>query len=88
MYLKVNLGFDRYKVCSLLSIEKYFLIIFLTINFLEIFRVLQGKFMIKDLGESIKYQGCMSTKEFVLYIYHQAKNNVLINDVYNQLKIA
>ncbi|MCF6464938.1 transposase [Clostridium sp. Cult2] len=87
-YLKANLGFDKYKVHSLLSIERYFLIVFLAINFLEIFRILQSKFMIRTIGESIDYQRYISTIEFVLYIYHKAKNNVSIIDVYNQLKIA
>lgn len=87
-YLKVNLGFDKYKVRSLLSIERYFLIVFLAINFLEIFRVLQNKFMLKAIGEAIEYQRYISTREFVLYIYHKAKNNVPITDVYNQLQIA
>lgn len=87
-YLKVNLGFDKYRVRSILSIERYFLIVFLAINFLEIFRILQSKFMIKTIGEAIEHQRYISTKEFVLYIYHKAKDNVPIADIYNQLKIA
>lgn len=36
-YLKVNLGFDKYRIRSLLSIERYFVIVFLAINFLPLF---------------------------------------------------
>ncbi|HLR34675.1 MAG TPA: IS701 family transposase [Tissierellales bacterium] len=75
-YLKTNLGFDKYRVRSLLSIERYFLIVFLAINFLEIFKVNHEELMIKSLGKSIECQRNISIREFVPYIYHKTKNNV------------
>ncbi len=82
-YLKSNLGFDKYKVRSLLSIERYFLIVFLAINFLEVFRLLQNEFMIKIIGEAIYHQRRITAKKFILYIYHRAGSNVPITDIYN-----
>lgn len=87
-YLKSSLGFDKYRVRGLIPIERYFLIVFLTMNFLEIFKVLQSKLLIKTIGEAIEYQSRLSAREFVSYIYHQAKKNVTINDIYVLLKIA
>ena len=87
-YLKSNLGFDKYRVRSLLSIERYFLIVFLAINFLEIFRLSQNKLMIETIGEAICCQRCITTKKFILYIYHKARNNVPITDIYARLKVA
>ena len=87
-YLKNSLGFDKYRVRSLISIERYFLIVFLAMNFLETIKVLQSKLLIKTIGEAIEYQRRISAREFVSYIYHQAKKNVAINDIYVFLKIA
>ena len=87
-YLKSNLGFDKYRVHSLISIEKYFLIVFLAINFLEIFRLLQNKLMIETIGEAICSQRCITTKNFILYIYHETRNNVPLTDIYARLKVA
>lgn len=87
-YLKSNLGFDKYRIRSLLSIERYFLIVFLAMNFLEVFKVFQSGLLIKTIGEAIAYQSRLSAREFVSYIYQQAKKNVIIDDIYMQLKIA
>jgi len=87
-YLKTNLEFDKYRVCSLLSIQRYFLIMFLAINFLEVFRLLQNGFMIKTIGEAICHQRCITTRKFILYIYREAKNNVPITNIYARFKVA
>lgn len=54
-YLKSNLGFDKYRVRSIISIERYFLIAFLAINFIEIFRVSEKSLMLQTIGEAIHY---------------------------------
>jgi len=85
-YLKSNLGFDKYRVRSLISIERYFLIVFLSIDFLELFRV--TKSVLESIGETIKYQENLSFKALVDYIYCKAKGNTCIEDIYKTLNIA
>jgi len=87
-YLKSNLGFDKYRVRSIVSIERYFLIVFLTVNFLEIFRISERTLMLKTLGDVIRYQDNLSVKELVLFVYSKSKENVPVHEIYSYLKIA
>lgn len=87
-YLKSNLGFDKYRVRSILSIERYFLIVFLTINLLEIFRVSEKLLMLQTIGDAIRYQSSLTAKELVKFIYCKAQEDVPLNEVYEHLKIA
>lgn len=87
-YLKSNLGFDKYRVRSILSIERYFLIVFLAINFLEIFRVSQKTLMLKTVGEAIGYQNSLTAKELIQFVYYKAQENVSLDEVYKYLKVA
>src|SRR3712207_4344871 len=76
-YLKTHLSFDKYKVRSLLSIERYFLIVFLTINFLEIYRI-RYLHQVSTIGDTIEFIRSLTAKEFVWFVYNQAKNNIPI----------
>ncbi|SHK07670.1 Transposase DDE domain-containing protein [Caminicella sporogenes DSM 14501] len=87
-YLKSNLGFNKYRVRSILSIERYFLIVFLAINFLEIFRLYQKDLMLKTIGETIRYQNSLTAKEIIMFIYYKAQQNVSISEIYRTLKVA
>ena len=84
-YFKSNLGFDKYKVRSLVSIERYFLIVFLAIDYLELFRITNTK--LDSIGETIRYQEDLSFKALVDYIYYQSKDNACIEDIYQTLNI-
>ncbi|WP_143761025.1 transposase, partial [Clostridium haemolyticum] len=64
-YLKTHLGFDEYKVQSLLSIERYFLLVFLTINFLELYR-LHHLNQITTIGDTISHIRSLTAKNLVL----------------------
>ncbi|RXI57443.1 IS701 family transposase, partial [Clostridium tetani] len=86
-YLKSHLGFDEYKVQSILSIERYFLLVFLTINFLEIYRIYNIN-PIYTIGDAIKSMRSLSAKELVYFIYAQAKNGIPIETVFDKLKLV
>lgn len=76
------------RVRSILSIERYFLIVFLAINFLEVFRVSQKTLMLKTVGEAIGYQNSLTAKELIQFIYYKAQENVPLDEVYKHLKVA
>lgn len=86
-YLKSNLGFDEYKVRSILSIERYFLLVFLTLNFLEIYR-LQILSSEATLGDALRELSGNSFQALVYYIYSQAKEDVPIKKLLVKLKLA
>ena len=86
-YLKTHLGFDEYKVQSLLSIERYFLLVFLTINFLELYR-LHHLNQITTIGDTISHIRSLTAKNLVLFIYNQAKSNVPFKTVLHKLKLV
>lgn len=75
-------------VRSILSIERYLLIVFLTVNFLVIFRVSRRVLMLETLGDIIRYQNNLSIKKFVLFVHSQFKENVFVDEIYYHLKIA
>lgn len=86
-YLKSHLGFDEYKVQSILSIERYFLLVFLAMNFLEIYRIYHLN-SINTIGDTIEYIRSLSAKDLVCFVYNQAKNNIPIETVFNKLKLV
>ncbi|EPY2286809.1 hypothetical protein ACXAT6_004096, partial [Clostridium sporogenes] len=81
-YLKSNLAFDKYRMRSILSIERYFLIVFLIYNFLELFRV-SSKY--EDFK---KYLNSLTAKSLVCFIYEKLKQNTTLEDILSELKIA
>lgn len=87
-YLKENLGFDQYRVRSLLSIERYLLLCFLTYNFLEIYRITQVHLGLDTIGDTIRHHKKEVAIGFVEYIYNQAISNVPLESVYTQLKLV
>jgi IS4 transposase len=86
-YLKSNLGFDEYKVRSIISIERYFLLAFLTINFLEIYRlrVLNGEV---PLGDALREITDNAFIALVCYIYNQAKEDIPLENLLTKLKLT
>lgn len=88
LYFKESLGFNKYQIRSLLSIERYFLICFLAYNFLAIFRATQMHLRLKTLGEAIVYHKTEAAKEFVDFIYSQAINHVPLQNIYKTLRLA
>jgi SRSO17 transposase len=87
-YLKENLGFDQYRVRSLISIERYMLLCFLAYNFLEIYRVTQEHLCLDTIGDTIRYHKKETAIGFVEFIYTQAINNIPLEDVCMQLKLV
>lgn len=86
-YLKSNLGFDEYKVRSLISIERYFLLIFLAINFLELFRI---RTLLENvtIGDAIKSLILLESQDFVKFIYRRARENISLESILKELQIA
>ena len=87
-YLKENLGFDEYRVRSLVSIERYMLLCFLAYNFLEYYRVTQKHLRLETIGDTIQHIKKESIKDFVNFVYYRAKNNVSLGEIYAQLKLV
>jgi SRSO17 transposase len=87
-YFKSNLGFDKYRIRSIVSIERYFLIVFLAYNFLELFRVTSGQRALNTIGKVQKYLNSLTAKEFVYFIYERSKQNSTLEDILTELKIA
>lgn len=87
-YLKENLGFDEYRVRSLVSIERYMLLCFLAYNFLEYYRVTQKHLRLETIGDTIQHMKKESIKDFVNFVYYRAKNNVSLGEIYAQLKLV
>lgn len=87
-YLKSNLAFDKYRMRSILSIERYFLIVFLIYNFLELFRVSSKYEDFKTIGETQKYLNSLTAKALVCFIYEKSKQNTTLEDILSELKIA
>ncbi|WP_035293186.1 hypothetical protein [Clostridium sp. KNHs214] len=75
------------KYGTILSIERYFLLTFLAINFLEIYRLYHLK-ELKTIGDTIKPLKSLAAKELVYFVYEQAKKDVLIEKVLTELKLA
>ena len=87
-YLKENLGFDEYKVRSLVSIERYMLLCFLAYNFLEYYRVRKKHLNLDTIGDTIEHRKKESIKNFVDFVYYHAKNDVPLVDIYAKLKLV
>ena len=86
-YLKTHLGFDEYKVQGILSIERYFLLTFLAINFLELYRLYHHK-ELDTIGDTIKTVKSLSAKDLVCFVYSQAKKDIPIEVVLSELKLV
>ncbi|WP_425292361.1 transposase [Clostridium sporogenes] len=80
-YLKSNLAFDKYRMRSILSIERYFLIVFLIYNFLELFRVSSKYEDFKTISETQKYLNSLTAKALVCFIYEKSKQNTTLEDI-------
>ncbi|WP_294184466.1 IS701 family transposase [uncultured Clostridium sp.] len=87
-YFKGNLGFDKYRIRSIVSIERYFLIVFLAYNFLELFRITVSHKTLNTIGKVQKHLNNLMIKSFVCFIYEKSKQNVNLEDILIELKIA
>ncbi|AKA67296.1 IS701 family transposase [Clostridium scatologenes] len=87
-YFKSNLAFDKYRVRSSLSIERYFLIVFLAYNFLELFRFNCRNQGLETIGKVQEHLNCLTAKALVYFIYGNLKQNVALEDIFVKLKIA
>ncbi len=87
-YFKSNLAFDKYRVRSSLSIERYFLIVFLAYNFLELFRHNCKYKDLETIGEVQEHLNSLTSKAFVCFIYEKSKQNIALEDILSELKIA
>jgi len=87
-YLKTNLSFDKYRVRSFLSIERYFLLVFLAINFLEFIRFKTTNAAIKTIGDTINYIISLSAIDLVTFVYKSSKDNIPLQYVFEALRIA
>ena len=87
-YFKSNLAFDKYRVRSILSIDRYFLIVFLIYNFLELFRVNFKYKEFNTIGETQEYLNSLTAKALVCFIYQKLKQNITLEDILLELKIA
>lgn len=86
-YFKESLGFNKYRIRSRISIERYFLICFLAYTFLEVFRVSNKGLSLKTIGETIIHHKNATSKKFIRYIYYQARQNVPLKSLYISLKL-
>ncbi len=84
-YFKSNLGFDKYTVRSLKSIERYLVIEFLAINFLELYRLKNLKTTISTIGDTIRYHQNNAYRTLIQYIYLKAKSNYSFEDLCGKL---
>lgn len=87
-YLKTNLSFDKYRVRSFISIERYFLLVFLAINFLEFVRFKTTKSAVKTIGDTINYIISLSAIDLISFVYKSSKDNIPLDVVFEALKIA
>jgi len=87
-YFKSNLGFDEYRVRSSISIERYFLIVFLAYNFLELFRVTNKHEALNTIGKTQKHLNSLTTKALVCFIYEKSKQSITLENILSELKIA
>ncbi len=87
-YLKSNLGFDQYRVRSIVCIEQYFALVFLTISLIELHRISEKNLRIQTIGDAICQINDLSAKSIVLFIYESSFTNVPVEVVLETLKIA
>ncbi|MBC2578774.1 ATP-dependent Clp protease proteolytic subunit [Clostridium sp. DJ247] len=80
-YFKSNLGFNEYRVQSSISIERYFLIVFLAYNFLELFRVTEKHEALNTIGKAQEHLNSLTTKALVRFIYEKSKQNATLRDM-------
>jgi hypothetical protein len=84
----INIEFDKYRIRSIISIERYFLIVFLAYNFLKLLRITSNSEILNTIGKVQKHLNNLVTKSFVCFIYEKSKQNINLEDILIELKIA
>lgn len=84
---KSNLGFDEYKIRNLKAIERYLLIVFLAMNFLQIYKY-NSSGSLETLGICIEDFINARFKSVIDYIYNASLTGYSLEYIYQSLKIA
>lgn len=84
-YQKDRLGLDQYEMRNLKGIERFWELLYLVYNYLEIKRHKEKTF--KILGEFINSLRATRSREIIDYIYDEAKKGTKKEKLYNYLKV-
>jgi len=88
-YHKNSLGFDQYQVESLISIKRYWSMVFMTYTFLELFRASKGKALgLKTIGDTIGYFRQQYMVEIVKAAYSCAAKGISVSSIITKLGLA
>ena len=84
-YQKDRLGLDQYEMRSLKGIERFWELIYLVYNYLELKRFLSE--VKENLGKTIDKIRAMRTKELISYVFEMAKNGVELAELLKNLRV-
>ena len=88
-YLKNSLGFDEYQVESLISIKRFWSMVFMTYTFLELFRVSKKKTLkLQNLGETIGYFRGQYLVSIAKFAYDCAVKGISVDTVITKLGVV
>lgn len=85
-HFKSDLGFDEYKIRSLKAIERYLLIVFLAMNFLQM-HMYNNRCRIKTIGECIQEIIKTRFKSVIDFVYKASAQGYPLEQLYSSLKI-
>lgn len=85
-HFKSDLGFDEYKIQDLKAIERYMLIVYLAMNFLQMYRY-KNNISFKTLGECIEEIIKSRFKSVVNFVYTASAEGYPLEQVYLSLKL-
>lgn len=86
-YMKNALGLNDYRIHSLKGIIRFWRIIYLAYNYLEILRIISLTEDIKNLGDIIILVRNYFIKKLIDFVYNAGKNKVPITKLYDSLNI-
>lgn len=86
-HFKSNLGFDEYKIRNLQAIERYLLIVYLAMNFLQMY-CYKNKATLKTIGDCINDFINFKFKSIINFVYDASASGCSIGQVYSYLKIS
>jgi hypothetical protein len=85
-HFKSDLGFDEYKIRDLRAIERYLLIVFLAMNFLQIYHF-KHKSSVKTIGDCIEAFINDRFRLIIDYVYDNAARGCPKGQLYESLKV-
>ncbi|WP_158553347.1 IS701 family transposase [Peribacillus saganii] len=86
-YFKELLGFDQYQMLSFKAIERYWVIQYLTQNFLEVQRSEWSKGSPLSLGDTVRRIRSEMLGQLVVYVYQEGLANTPLKQVLRTLKL-